>query len=144
MKNRKLIIIFFIVTILFSFDVEFTKIEKKFIIPKTDAVLIQTRENLTFPFQFYKIKNAYILKDTSEVENYLNNQFYAPKDTKFKYIKIAIIDYDKYQYEIIQKIKNKYKDCKIKHLIFLNPDVKKIILKPTEITLKYKVILDCK
>ncbi|GAX86765.1 conserved hypothetical protein [Lebetimonas natsushimae] len=142
MKNVKLIIIFLISTVLFSFDVEFTKIEKKFIVPNIDAILIQTKENLTFPFQFYKIKNGYVLKDSREIENYLNNRFYAPKDAKFKNIKIAIIDYDKYQYEIIQKIKNKY-NCPVKHLIFLNPDEEKIIFKPAEIELKYKIILDC-
>jgi hypothetical protein len=142
MKNLQFIILF--INLLFAFDVEFTKIEKKFIIPKTDAIFLQTKENLTFPFKFYKTKNGYILKDTKEVENYLNNKFYAPADTKFKNTKIAIIDYDKYQYKIIKKIKNRYKTCKIKHLFFLNPDEEKIIFKPTEIKLKYKIILDCK
>lgn len=144
MKNVKLIILFFFINLLFGFDVEFIKIEKKYIVPQTDAILIQTKADLTFPFKFYKTKNGYILKDTREVENYLNNQFYAPKDTKFKYIKIAIIDYDKYQYDIIQKIKNRYKTCNIKHLIFLNSDEEKIIFKPKKIKLKYKIILDCK
>jgi hypothetical protein len=146
MKNGKFKFIIFLLffNLLLAFDVEFTKIEKKFVIPDTNAILIQTNANLTFPFKFYKIKNGYVLKDTREIENYLDNKFYAPKDAKFKNIKIAIIDYDKYQYEIIKKIKNKYKTCKIKHLIFLNPDEEKIIFKPTKIELKYKVILDCK
>jgi hypothetical protein len=142
--QMKKFFLIFLFNFLFAFNVEFTKIEKKFIIPNQKAILIQTKENLTFPFKFYKIENGYILKDTKEVEFFLNNEFYAPKDTKFKNIKIAIVDYDKYQYQIIQKTKHKYKNCKIKHLIFLNPNEEKIILKSTEIKVKYKIILDCK
>jgi hypothetical protein len=144
MKNAKLIILFLISTSLFCFDVEFTKIEKKFIIPNIDAILIKTKANLTFPFKFYKTSKGYILIESRNIESYLNNNFYAPKDAKFKNIKIAIIDYDTYQYEIIQKIKKRYKDCNIKHIIFLNPNEEKIVFKPTEIKLKYKIILDCK
>jgi hypothetical protein len=144
MKNAKLIILFLISTALFSFDVKFTKIEKKFIIPNIDAILIKTKANLTFPFKFYKTSKGYILIESRNIESYLNNNFYAPKDAKFKNIKIAIIDYDTYQYEIIQKIKKRYKDCNIKHIIFLNPNEEKIVFKPTEIKLKYKIILDCK
>jgi hypothetical protein len=140
---KKLIFIF-LTLLVFAFDVEFIKIEKKFLIPKEKAILIKTKAPLTFPFKFYKTKEGYILKDTDEVEEYLRNDFYAPSDAKFKNIKITLIDYDKYQEEIIREVKKRYKNCKIKTLIFLNPDEKKIIFKPTEIELKYKVILDCK
>jgi 3-deoxy-D-manno-octulosonic acid (KDO) 8-phosphate synthase len=51
---------------------------------------------------------------------------------------------DKIQYKIIKKIKNTYKNCEIKKVIFLSPAEKKIITKPQEITTKFKVILDCK
>jgi hypothetical protein len=96
------------------------------------------------PFKFYKTSKGYILIESRNIESYLNNNFYAPKDAKFKNIKIAIIDYDTYQYEIIKKIKKRYRDCHIKHLIFLNPDKEKIVFKPTKIKLKYKIILDCR
>jgi len=143
MENGKLRILIFLPIFLFAFNVEFIKIEKKYLIPNINAILIQTNKSLTFPFKFYKVQNGYILKDTREIENYLDNEFYAPKNTKFKYLKIAIVDYDNYQVNIIKKIKNKYKNCKIKSLIFLNSDEEKIITKPSKIKLKYKIILDC-
>lgn len=140
MKKLLLLIPIFI----FAFEVEFTKIYKEFIIPKTPAILIQTKAPLTFPFKYFKVKNGYILVgDIDEINNYLDNDFYAPDDAKFKDIKVAIIDTDKIQYKIIQKIQKTYKNCKIKSLIFLSPDEEKIITKPTEIEEKYKVILEC-
>jgi hypothetical protein len=75
---------------------------------------------------------------------WLDNNFYAPSDAKFKNIKIAIVDTDKIQYKIISKIKNTYKKCQIKQIIFLSPDETKIITKPETIKEKYKIILDCK
>jgi hypothetical protein len=144
MKNVKFLSLFLFTNLLFGFNVKFIKIEKKFIIPNEDAVLIQTKENLIFPFTFYRTKNGYIIKDTREVENYLNNKFYAPKDAKFKYIKIAVVDIDQFQYQIIKKLSNIYKSCKIKNIVFLNPDEEKIVLKPTEIKLRYKITLHCK
>ena len=139
-------LIFLIPFLLFAFEVEFTKIHTEYIIPKKEAILIQTHtQNLTFPFKFYKVKNGYILVgDTQQINNYLNNEFYAPADAKFKNIKVSIIDMDKIQFKIIQKIKKIYKKCKIKKVIFLSPDEEKIILKPQTIETKYKIILDCK
>ena len=129
---------------LFAFNVEFTKIYKKYIIPNKDAILIQTKANLTFPFKYYKVSNGYILTgDMQDINNYLDNDFYAPNDAKFKNIKIAIIDTDKIQYKIIQSLKNKYPKCKIKDIIFLSPDEEKIITHPTTLTLKYKIKMDC-
>ena len=139
-------LIFLIPFLLFAFEVEFTKIHTEYIIPKKEAILIQTHtQNLTFPFKFYKVKNGYILVgDIQQINNYLNNEFYAPADAKFKNIKVSIIDMDKLQFKIIQKIKKIYKKCKIKKVIFLSPDEEKIILKPQTIETKYKIILDCK
>jgi len=139
-------ILFLLPLVLFAFKVEFTKIYKEYVIPKQDAIFIQTKaNNLTFPFHFIKIPNGYILYgDMQEINNYLDNDFYAPDDAKFKNIKIAIIDTDKIQYKIIQKIKKTYKKCTIKSVIFLTPDETKIITKPSWITEKYKIILDCK
>ena len=147
MKNIKLIIFAILFCLpLFAFEVEFTKIYKKYIIPKKEAILIQTHtQNLTFPFKFYKIKNGYILTgDIQAINNYLDNEFYAPDDAKFKNIKIAVIDMDKIQYKLIQKIKKTYKKCEIKKVIFISPDEEKIIFKPQMIETKYKIILDCK
>ncbi len=140
----KKIIIFFAIA-LFAFEVEFIKIYKKYIIPNQEAIFIQTKKNdLTFPFKYIKTKNGYILiGDINEINTWLENEFYAPNNTTFKEIKIAIIDMDKIQYEIIQKIKNIYKTCKIKKFIFLTPDEEKIITKPTYIKEKFKIILDC-
>ena len=130
---------------LFAFNVEFTKIYKTYVIPNKDAILIQTNANLTFPFKYYKIDNGYILiGDLRDINNYLDNEFYAPNDAKFKNIKIAVIDTDKIQYQIINNLKQKYKKCSIKNIIFLSPDEEKIVTKPEFIKLKYKIILKCK
>jgi len=139
-------ILFLLPLLLFAFKVEFTKIYKEYVIPKQDAIFIQTKaNNLTFPFHFIKIPNGYILYgDMQEINNYLDNNFYAPNDAKFKNIKIAIVDMDKIQQKVINKIKKTYKNCEIKNIIFLNPDEEKIIFKPTFIKEKYKVILECK
>ena len=131
---------------LFAFNVEFTKIYKKYIIPDKDAIFIQTSSpNLTFPFKYIKVQNGYILYgDMQNINNYLNNDFYAPNNAKFNNIKIAIIDTDKIQYKIIQILQKKYKKCSIKNIIFLSPDEKKIITHSTTLTLKYKIELKCK
>ena len=147
MKNTnlfKILILFFLP--LYAFNVNFTKIYKKYIIPNKPAILIKTKEkNLTFPFTYIRIKNGYIIYgDMRKINYYLDNEFYAPADAKFKNIKIAIIDTDKLQYKIINQISNIYKKCSIKNIIFLSPDEEKIILKPKYIILKYKVTLDCK
>ena len=139
-------LLFLLPIILFAFEVEFTKIYKEYIIPNKKAVLIKTHENnLTFPFKFYKIKNGYILiGDLQQINEYLDNEFYAPDDAKFENIKIAVVDIDKIQYKIIQKINKTYKKCEIKKVIFLSPDEEKIIFKPQTVTVRYKIILDCK
>jgi len=136
------ILIFF--TFLNAFEVEFTKTYSKYIIPNQDAILINTKENLTFPYQFTKTNNGYILVgDVDEIEMWINNNFYLPKDTTVKNIKIATIDYDKIFYYIIKKTKREFKSCKIKKIKFLTPNKFQIITKPTTITVKYKITLDC-
>ena len=122
-------LLFLLPIILFAFEVEFTKIYKEYVIPKQEAVFIKTHKNdLTFPFKFYKVKNGYILiGDIQQINEYLDNEFYAPDDAEFQNIKIAIVDMDKIQYEVIQKINNTYKTCEIKKMIFLSPDEEKII-----------------
>ena len=139
-------LLFLLPIILFAFEVEFTKIYNEYIIPNKEAVLIKTHENnLTFPFKFYKIKNCYILfGDLQQINEYLDNEFYAPDDAKFENIKIAVVDMDKIQNKIINKIKKIYKKCEIKKVIFLSPDEEKIIFKPQTVTVRYKIILDCK
>jgi len=140
---KKLIIL--IASLVFAFEVEFTKIHKEYIVPNKDAILIKTHKNLTFPFKYIKTNEGYILiGDVDEINYWLENNFYAPDDAEFKNIKIAIIDTDKIQYKIIKELKNRYKDCEIKKVIFLSPDEEKVILKPQTVTTKYKIILDCK
>ena len=134
--------ILLIATLLFSFEVEFTKIFQKTFYPNKDGYLIITKANLTFPFEFYKTKNGYIV-DVSH-ETYLNNDFYPPKDTKFKYVKYNVIDFDYLQFYLIQNLKRIYKTCEIKKIKFLTTDTQEVITKPTTITLKYKVKMDCK
>jgi len=143
---KKVIIFLIFFTNIFAFEVEFTKVYKQYIVPKKDAVLIKTsQKELTFPFKFFKVDNGYILVGNIDNINYwLENDFYAPDDAEFKNIKVAIIDYDRIQYRIIKKIKNTYKSCEIKQIIFLSPDETKIITQPTEIEDKYKIILECK
>ena len=88
------VLIFF--TFLNAFEVEFTKIYSKYITPNQNAILINTKENLTFPYQFIKTKNGYILfGNIDEIEMWINNSFYPPKDATIYNIKIATIDYDK-------------------------------------------------
>jgi len=131
---------------LFAFNVKFIKIYKKYIIPNKEAILIQTKNpNLSFPFKFIRVKNGYILYGNIQaINNWLNNDFYAPSDANFKNIKIAIINTDEIQYKIIQNIQKKYKQCSIKNIVFLSPDEEKIITKAQFIQLKYKIILNCK
>ena len=130
---------------LFAFNVEFTKIYKKYIIPNKDAILIKTKADLTFPFEFIRVQDGYILYGNIQtINNWLNNNFYAPNDAKFKNLKITVVDTDKIQYKIIQNIQKKYKRCSIKNIIFLSPDEKIIITKPEFLKLKYKIILNCK
>ena len=136
------ILIFF--TLLNAFEVEFTKIYSKYIIPNQDAILISTKKSLTFPYQFTKTKNGYILVgDVDEIEMWINNNFYPPKDSTIKNIKIATIDYDKIFYYIINKTKKEFKSCKIKKIKFLTPNKFQIVTKPTKITVEYKITLDC-
>ena len=145
MKNGKLLIFLFCLP-LFAFNVEFTKIYKEYIIPNKDAILIQTKApNLTFPFKYRRANNGYILiGNIRDINNYLDNDFYAPSDAKFKNIKISVIDTDKIQYKIIKNLKKKYSKCSIKNIIFISPDEEKITTKPEMLTLKYKIKLDCK
>ena len=144
--NLKIILFFLFFSILNAFDVEFTKVYKKYIVPNQEAVLIQTKnQNLTFPFKYIKTKKGYILiGNTNKINMWLDNEFYAPENAKFKTIKIAFVNYDKLQYIVINKIKHTYKTCNIKKVIFLNNDENSIILKPKTVILKYKILLDCK
>ncbi|MEO1927721.1 MAG: hypothetical protein ABGX26_03430 [Nautiliaceae bacterium] len=132
--------------LLLAFEVEFTKIYTKYVIPDKNAILIETKKNnLSFPFKFIKTEKGYILiGDLEQINMWLNNDFYAPDDAKFKNIKIAVVDKYEIQYNIIQKLKSTYKNCSIKKIIFLSPDEEKIITKPTNIKEKYKILLDCK
>jgi hypothetical protein len=140
---KKLIIL--IASLVFAFEVEFTKIHKEYVVPNENAILIKTQKTLTFPFKFVKTPNGYILfGDINQINYWLENNFYLPEDAKIENIKIAVIDMDKIQYKILKELKNKYKDCEIKKVIFLTPDEEKVILKPQTITTKYKIILDCK
>jgi len=120
MKNIIIILFFLFFSILNAFEVEFTKVYKKYIVPNQEAILIQTKkENLTFPFKYIKTKKGYILiGDANKINMWLDNEFYAPEDAKFKTIKIAFVNYDKLQYIVINKIKHTYKTCNIKKLFF--------------------------
>jgi hypothetical protein len=140
---KKLLII--LPVFLLAFEVQFTKIYKKFVIPKKPAIYLITKDQtLTFPFHYVKTAKGYILYgNLTRINYWLENNFYAPKDAKFKNVKIAIIDTDKYQYQIIKSIKKEYKNCSIKNIIFLSPDETKIITKPQYIKLKYQIILNC-
>ena len=141
------IIIFLLFTsLLFGFEVEYTKIYTQYVVPKNKAIKIVTKkEGLTFPFPFIKTIDGYILYgDIDKINMWLDNDFYAPDDAKFKTITFTKINYDYIQYKIINKTKRIYKSCKIKKITFLTPDENKIITKPTTITLTYKIELDCK
>jgi hypothetical protein len=142
---RKFIIFIILLTFSFAFEVEFTKVYSQNFVPNQDAIFIKTKSNnLTFPFKYKKVPDGYILiGNTDEINLWLENNFYAPKDTEFKDIKIAYVNADAVQYKIITQLKNTYKKCKIKKVIFLSPDENKIITQPEDITFKYKVLLDC-
>jgi len=140
------IFLFCLITYIYAFEVEFTKIYTQYIIPKEKAVkIITNKEGLSFPFPFIKTKDGYILYgDLREINRWIDNEFYAPKNTTFKTVKYSLVDYDLIQYKIINKIKKTYKSCKIKKIIFLTPDENKIITKPITVKLKYKIKLECK
>ncbi|ACM92216.1 hypothetical protein NAMH_1791 [Nautilia profundicola AmH] len=129
-----------------AFEVEYTKVYTQYVVPKNEAIKIITKkEGLTFPFPFIKTKDGYILYgNIDQINMWLDNEFYAPDDAKFQTVKYTKVDFDKIQYRIINKTKHIYKSCKIKKIIFLTPDEDKIITKPTNITLKYKIELNCK
>ncbi|NPA11009.1 MAG: hypothetical protein GXO62_02070 [Epsilonproteobacteria bacterium] len=132
-------------SVLFGYEVEFTKIYKEYITPKQKTVMIETKAQITTPYKFIKTKNGYILLgDYNDINLWLENSFYPPKDTKFKDVKIAYIDYDNLQQKVLQKIKKVYKNCTLKKVQFLTPDEEKIITKPTQIVVKYKITLECK
>ncbi|WP_456480039.1 hypothetical protein [Nautilia sp.] len=133
-------------TLLFAFEVEYTKVYTQYVVPQKEAIKIVTKKDgLTFPFSYIKTNDGYILYgNIDQINMWLDNKFYAPEDAKFKTIKFSKIDFDKIQYNIINKTKQVYKTCKIKKLVFLTPDEEKIILKPKTIKLKYKISLDCK
>ena len=143
---KKIFILMVLLVNIFAFDVVFTKVFTKYVVPKKDAILIKTKaQNLTFPFKYIKTDDGYILLgDTRQINMWLDNEFYAPQDAQFENIKVAYINSDKLQYSVIKQVKHTYKKCKIKELIFLSPDENKIITKPETVKLKYKVILDCK
>lgn len=130
----------------YAFEVQFTKTYTEYVIPKKDAILIETKkDDLTFPFKYVKTKKGYILiGDERKIDMWLNNEFYAPKDAKFKDIKIAYVNLDKLQYKVINKIRKEYRQCEIKKVIFLNPDEDILITKPKKIKLNYQIFLDCK
>ena len=142
----KIIFLFLLLNILNAFEVEFTKVYTEYVVPKKDAILIQTKkDDLTFPFKYIKTKQDYLLiGDMQQINLWLDNEFYAPDDAKFKNIKVAYLNNDKIQYKVINQIKRNYKSCKIKKIIFLTPNENKIITTPKTIKLKYKVILNCK
>ena len=146
MKNEKWIIFLFsLMTYIYAFEVEYTKIYTQYIIPKKEAVkIITNKEGLSFPFPFIKTKDGYILYgNLRDINSWIDNEFYPPKHTTFKTVKYSLVDYDLIRYKIIKKIKQIYKTCKIKKIIFLTPDENKIIFKPTTIHLKYKIKLEC-
>ncbi len=142
---KKIILLPFTV-LLFGFKVEFIKKYKEYIIPDKEAIEILTsKKDLNFPFKYIKTENGYILiGNIDSVDLWLRNNFYAPKDAKFKKLKIAVIDMDKIQYKVIRKIKKIYKGCFLKKLIFLTPDEQKILTKPSYIETDYKIILECR
>lgn len=142
----RILLIFLISSLLFAFEVEYTKIYTQYIVPKNKAIKIITKKNgLTFPFPFVKTKDGYILfGDLDQINMWLNDDFYAPDDAKFETVNFTKVDYDKIQFKIIKKTEKTYKSCKIKKIVFLTPDEDKIITKPTTIKLKYKILLNCK
>jgi len=142
---KKIFFYFFSFTLLFSFSVEFTKVYSEYAVPDKKTVAVCTEStDLTFPFEYIKKGNCYILLgDTSKINMWLDNEFYAPEDAVFKDIKIKKIDQDLFQYKIIEKIKKTYKKCKIKNVVFLTPDKTRIITQPKKITTKYKIKLEC-
>ena len=136
--------IFIFFTFLNAFEVEFIKIYSKYITPNQDAISVKTKKNLIFPYQFVKTNDGYILfGNVNDIEIWINNSFYPPKDAIIKNIKIATINYDKIFYYITHKTKKEFKNCKIKKIKFLTPNKFQTITKPTTITVKYKIILDC-
>jgi hypothetical protein len=133
-------IFIFIPFLLFAFEVEFNDTFTKFIIPQKKAILLNKPIAINYSPKIY-IQNGVILLDYEKADEFIRNDFYMPNGVDAKDIKVAIFDIDKFRYEIIKKLLLKYKKCNIKKIYFSN--AKKIYLKPTNVKINSKVILEC-
>ena len=77
--------IFLLFSFLYAFEVEFIKEFSKTYIPTQEAFKIITTKQLTFPFKFFMQDDGYILVgDLDEIDRFLRDEFYMPKDAKIK------------------------------------------------------------
>jgi len=135
-------LIVFITSFLFGFDVEFNDSFFKFITPNQKAILLTKPIQIEYNPKIYTPKGV-VLLNYEKADNFIRNDFYLPNGVKLKEINIAIFDIDKFRNQTIKTLKQKYKNCNIKKIIFLN-NLNKIYFKQTKIELKIKTILDCK
>jgi len=135
-------LIIFIASFLLAFDVELNDSFTKFVFPNKQAILITKPIKIDYSPKIYTSKGV-ILLNYDKADEFIRNNFYLPKGVDVKDIKIVIFDIDDFRYKIIQKLKNKYKTCNIKKIIFLNSP-KKLYFQATKIDIKTKIILNCK
>jgi len=139
---KKVIILFFLISS-FAFKVEFINKYQTLITPNQKAILITK----IFPINYNpKIitQKGIILLNYENADNFVRNTLYLPKNANIKDVNIAIFDIDKIRYQLITNLQKKYNKCNITKIIFLQNNYKKVYFKPTLITLKYKINLDCK
>jgi len=135
-------LIIFLASFLLAFEVEFNDTFSKFITPNQKAILIIKPIKIEYSPKIYT-KKGVVLLNYDKADEFIRNDFYLPKDVEIKDIKIAIFDINSFRYKIIQQIKDKYKSCNIKKIVFLNSP-KSLYFQATKIEIKTKVILNCK
>jgi len=134
-------LIIFLASFLLAFDVEFNDTFTKFITPNQKAILLTKPISINYTPKIYTQKGV-VLLNYDKADEFIRNDFYIPNGVDIKDIKIAIFDINSFRYEIIKKLKNKYKTCKIKKIIFLNSP-KKLYFNPTTIKIDTKISLNC-
>ena len=142
MNSRFLLLSFVLFSFLFSYKVEFVEKFSKFIIPNQKVILLTKQIPIEYSPKIYSEKGT-ILLDYEKADQFIRNSFYLPKGVEVKELKVGVLDKDRFRLEIIDKIKRKYRGCRVEKLIFLNDDIETIYFKPKNVTIKTKVELNC-
>jgi len=136
-------LILFITSFLFAFEVEFIQTKQINIFPDKDAILLVTKKPIQIDYEpkFYT-KKGIVLLDYDKADQFVRNDLYF--DGEVKNVKISTLDIDRIRNEMILKLNKYYKNCKLKKILFDDSTIQKIYFKPTNLSLKANIILECK